>query len=121
MDLKRLLIGTVVGAVVLFVLGWLFWVVLFAEFFEGVAGSAVGVPKEVPVLWAQVLGLLSLSALYTLVIQWRGDSTVMDGLKTGAIVGFLLWFGVDFILFGLQNVTTLTGAIVDPILELVRT
>ena len=121
MDLKRFLTGTVVGGVVLFVLGWLFWTVLFAGFFEGQMGSATGVLKEPPVIWAEILGILSLAALYTLVIQWRGDSTVMDGLKTGAIVGFLLWFGVDFILFSFQNVGTLTGSIVDPILELVRT
>ena len=121
MDLKRFLTGTIVGGVVLFVLGWLFWMVLFAGFFEGVAGSATGVPKEPPVMWAFILGTLILAALYTLVIQWRGDSTIMDGLKTGALVGFLLWFGVDLILFSAWNVTTLTGVIADSILELVRT
>jgi hypothetical protein len=121
MDMKRLLTGTIVGGVVLFVLGWLFWTVLFAGFFEGQMGSATGVPKEPPVWWAQVLGTLALAVLYTLVIQWRGDSSVMDGIKTGAIMGFLIWFGVNFILFSVWNVNTLSGAIVDPILELVRT
>jgi hypothetical protein len=81
----------------------------------------MAVPKDPPVMWAQILGTLSLAALYTLIIQWRGDSTVMDGLKTGAIAGFLLWFGVDIILFSVWNVSTLTGAISDSILELVRT
>ncbi len=71
-------------------------------------------------MWAQILGTLALAALYTLVIQWRGASTIMDGIKTGALVGFLVWFGVDFILVSVQNVNSLTGAIVDPILELVR-
>lgn len=121
MDVKRFLTGTVVGGIVLFVLGWLIWMVIFAGFFEGQVGSAVGVPKDAPVWWAHVVGTLSLAALYTLAIQWRGDSTVMDGLKTGAIAGFLLWFGVDLILFSLWNVSTLTGAISDSILELVRT
>ena len=121
MDLKRFLTGTVVGGVVLFVLGWLFWMVLFAGFFEGVAGSVTGAVKEPPVMWAFILGTLILAALYTLVIRWRGDSTVMDGLKTGALVGFLLWFGVDIILFSVWNITTLTSAIADSILELVRT
>ncbi|MGD8361448.1 MAG: hypothetical protein PVJ04_08465 [Gemmatimonadota bacterium] len=121
MDVKRFLTGTIVGGVVLFVLGWLIWMVLFAGFFEGQTGTAMGVPKDPPVMWAQILGTLSLAALYTLIIQWRGDSTVMDGLKTGAIAGFLLWFGVDIILFSVWNVSTLTGTISDSILELVRT
>ena len=44
----------------------------------------------------------------------------MDGMKIGAVVGFLLWFTADFILYGLQNVNNLTVAIADPLLELVR-
>jgi hypothetical protein len=121
MDLKRFLIGTVVGGVFLFVLGWLFWMVLFVGLFEGFAGSATGVPKDPPVMWAFILGTLVLSALYTLAIQWRGDSTLVDGLKTGALLGFLVWFGVDIMLFGVWNVSTLPGVFADSILELVRT
>jgi len=42
-------------------------------------------------------------------------------LKTGAIVGFLIWFGVNMIFYANFNLSNLTGALVDPILELVRT
>ena len=121
MDQKRFLTGTIAGAVILFVLGWLFWTVLFAGFFEGQMGSAQGVPKEPPVWWAQIVGTLALAALYTLIIQWRGASSVIEGMKTGAIAGFLIWLGVDLILFSVWNVNTLGGSLVDPVLELVRT
>ena len=36
------------------------------------------------------------------------------------MAGFLLWFTVDFILYGIQNVSNLTRTFVDPLLELVR-
>jgi hypothetical protein len=36
-------------------------------------------------------------------------------------VGFLVWFGVDFILYGIENVSNLTATIVDPLLEIIRT
>ncbi len=44
----------------------------------------------------------------------------MEGLKVGAIVGFLMWFSADMIFYGIWNVENLTAAIVDSLLELVR-
>jgi len=44
----------------------------------------------------------------------------VEGLKIGAIVGFLLWFTVDLIFYGIWNVSNLTVSIVDPLLELIR-
>ncbi len=66
-------------------------------------------------------GSISYAALLTLAIGTRGDSvTIVDGIKTAAIVGFLLWFTVDFIFYGNFNMSNLTLAVVDPLLELVR-
>ncbi len=121
MDVKRFLIGTIVGTVVLFVFVWLFWMALFADFFADQAGSAVGLMKDPPLMWAMVLGTASLAALCTLITQWRGDVTILDGLKTGAVIGFLIWFGVGMNLFGYWNANTLPGVFADSILELVRT
>jgi hypothetical protein len=36
------------------------------------------------------------------------------------VVGFLLWFTVDFILYGVTNIANLTRTVVDPLLELIR-
>jgi hypothetical protein len=44
----------------------------------------------------------------------RGEDSV------GAIVVFLLWLTADFIFYGYTNLSTLTKAIVDPILDLVH-
>ena len=44
----------------------------------------------------------------------------MEGLKIGAIVGFLMWFGADFIIYGFQNVSNLTATIADSLLELIH-
>lgn len=120
MDAKRLVTGSVVGGIVLFVLGYLFWEMLFAGFFEANAGSATGVSKDPQLMWAVALGTLSYAALLTLAIGSRGSTAIADGVKAGAVVGFLMWFGVDMILYGILNLSTLTGAIADSLLELVR-
>ena len=48
------------------------------------------------------------------------SATIVDGLKIGAIVGFLMWFGVDFIHYRIGNVSNLTATIADSLLELIR-
>ena len=121
MDIKRLIIGTVVGGITLYILGYVIWDMLYAEFFAANAGSATGVTKDPQVIWALGLGTLSYAALLTLAIETRADSaTIVNGLKIGALVGFLMWFGADFIIYGVWNLSNLTATIVDPLLELIR-
>ena len=121
MNIKKLVIGSVVGTVALYVLGYIIWDVLFTDFFAANRGSATGVMRDTQVIWALVAGTLSYAVLITLAIQGRtGPATIMDGLKIGAIVGFLLWFTADFIIYGVANTQTLTSASADSLLELVR-
>jgi hypothetical protein len=119
MDTKRLLTGTVVGGVVAFVTAYLLWGLLLASFFEGQMASA-GLTREAPVLWADAVGTLSIALLVTLVIGWTGGSSMMDGLKTGALVGFLFWLGADLIFYANFNFSTLTGALADSVVELIH-
>ena len=98
MGTKRLLAGTVVGGVVAYAVGYLLWSVLLAGFFEGQMASP-GLTREAPILWAGVVGTLSIAMLVTLAIGWTGGSSAMDGLKTGALVGFLFWLGADLLIY----------------------
>lgn len=121
MDIKRIVIGTVVGGIAMYVVGYLLFDVAFGDFYTTNVGSATGVFREAPLQWAVFLGTLALAALVTLGIESRtGALTVGKGITTGATVGFLLWFGVDFIRYGGTNVPNLTRTIVDPLLEIVR-
>ena len=122
MDTKRLVIGTLAGGIVMYLVGYLTWGVVFADFFAANTGSATGVDRESNIIWAVVLGTPSLAALVTLGVgSQAGGATIMNGFKVGAIVGFLVWFGVDFIHYGAFNLSNLTATIVDPLLKIVRT
>ncbi len=121
MDIERFIIGTVEGAITLYILGYVIFDLVFAEFYAANAGSATGLVRDNPLIWATALGSISYAALLTLAIGTRaGSSTIVEGLMTGAIVGFLLWFTVDFIFYGIFNISNLTLTIVDPLLELIR-
>ena len=78
MDTKKLLVGTIGGGVLMYALGYLTWEVIFADFFAANAGSATGVGRESPLIWAVVLGTLSLAALVTLAIGSAGAVTLLD-------------------------------------------
>jgi uncharacterized membrane protein len=122
MDMKRLVTGTLVGSVTMYLVGYLIWALALADFFAANAGSATGLAREARLFWALALGDLSLAALVTLAVGSRaGSSTIGGGFKIGAIVGFLVWFGVDFIHYANTNAWNLTATIVDPLLEIVRT
>ncbi len=121
MNTKRLVTGTLVGGIILYAVGYLIFDLAFADFYAANAGSATGVARDPQLVWAVALGSLSYAALVTLGIGSRADSSnIGAGVKIGAVVGFLLWFTVDFILYGVTNVANLTRAVVDPLLELVR-
>ena len=121
MDIKRLIIGTVVGAITLYILGYLIWELTFVDFFAANAGSATGVERDPQLVWAIAVGTLSYAALITLAVEARAASTtIVEGLKIGAIVGFLMWFGTDMLFYGFTNISNLTATIADSLLELIR-
>jgi len=121
MNIKRLAVGGVVGTITLYLLGILFWENLFAGFFDGNSGSATGVDRENTIVWAVIVGSLCYAVLLTLALESRSASkTLIDGLKVGVVVGALLWGTADFIIFGVTNLSNLTGTIADTVLEGVR-
>jgi hypothetical protein len=119
---RDLVAGTLVGALTLSATGYvMFWTVLgnFYDYALG-AGSATGVPRESPLIWAVALGALSYSALVTLAIgNYARSRTIGAGMEVGAVIGFLVWFSADFFLYGISNVLNLTSALIDPLLEVV--
>jgi hypothetical protein len=116
MDMKRLAAGTIVGGISVFVMGYLIFGIAVADFYA--ADSIPGTYREAPVLWALALGNLSLAALITLGIESSHRApTVGAGFGTGALIGFLAFFTVDFIIYGVTNIWGLSSTAVDPFLS----
>lgn len=120
MDTKRFLAGTLVGGIVLYAVGYLIFTMAFASFYASNAGAATGVDRPAELMWAVVLGSLGYAALICYAMGARVTPGLGAGAKIGAVVGFLMWFAVDFILYGVQDVSNLTRTMVDPLLEIVH-
>jgi uncharacterized membrane protein len=121
MNTKQWVGGTVGGAVVLFVVGYVIFELLLSDFYASNSGTATDVMRETQIIWAVAVGALAYAAL--ILYAMRGNAATLDvgsGAKVGATVGFLIWACADFTLYGISNINTLTLAIVDPLAELVR-
>lgn len=121
MDMKRIVVGTLVGGIVLYATGYLIFELAFGNFYSANAGSATGVEREAQLQWAFALASFSYAALVTLGMAGRADSLKIGaGIKTGAVVGFLIWVTADFVYYGSTNIANLTRTVVDPLLEIVH-
>jgi len=119
MDSKRFLTGTVVGGIVIFGLGYLVYGMALKSFYDANMGTATGVSREAPLLWAVAVGSFCQAAFLTLVIGWSGASTAAAGFRIGAMTGLLVAASVDFIMYGTSNVSNMTLTIVDPLITLI--
>ena len=119
MTTQRIVLGTVVGGLVLFFLGYLTYGIVFASFFEANAGSASGVNREPFNFVALAIGQLAWGAVLTLILGWSRVSSVAEGVKAGALAGLLFFLGIDLTLYATTNISNLTASLVDPILAAV--
>lgn len=112
----RVLLAALAGGIVAFLSGWIFYVALLGGFFEANAGSATGVMKDPPELWAIFIGSLAWALLYAMIFtKWAGISTLKAGAIAGAWISLLISISFDFTSFGSTNMMNFTATIVDPI------
>ena len=119
--MKKMIMGTVAGAVAFFLLGFLLYAVILGGFYEANLGSATGVMRELRVWWAMLISQLGLAAVVTYVFLHADVATAADGLKTGAVFGLLLSIAISFDLYAVTNWSNATVAFVEPIVSAVRT
>jgi uncharacterized membrane protein len=121
MNTKQWVLGTVIGAVVIYAVGYLIFTVLLGDYYAANSGSATGVMRDSQIVWALAVGALAYAALILYAMRSQaGSVNVVSGMKVGAVVGFLLWATADFSLYGITNMSNLTVTMLDPFAEVVH-
>ncbi len=118
---KNSIIATLAGTVSLFLLGWIFYGLLLMDFYMQNAGSATGVSREESdmVWWALVLGNVFQAYFLVYIFErWGNVTSFIEGLKGGAVIGFLLGLGFNLVMYATSNMMNLTAALVDPFVSL---
>jgi hypothetical protein len=115
MNTKKFLIGGLVGGIVYFFLGYLFYGTLLAGFFHSNAGTATGVDRAMDQFewWSLVLGNVLSGCLLSYIFVKSNISSAGSGLITGAVIGLLMAAAYDFISYGVSNLMTTTSVLGD--------
>lgn len=121
MDIKRLAIGTIVGGIVLHILGYLIFDVAAAGFYAANQGPASGAFRDVPMQGSMFVANLAYAALITLGLLSRGTvPSIGAGALIAAVIGFLVWLQADVFIYSYTTIRPLPVVIVDPLLEFVH-
>ena len=115
MTTQKLLVGTIVGWVVLFFLGYLIFGILLMDFFRANAGTATGVEKMPLNLVSIGIGQLAAAAGLTYILSSAGVRSIGQGATIAGVVGLLFFLGVDLTMFGTTNTNNLTSSLVDAV------
>lgn len=115
MNTKKFLIGGIVGGIIYFLLGWVFYGNLLSDFFMKNAGSATGVSRAMDqfIWWSLALGNIFGGFLLAYVFIKSNVNSISGGLVTGAIVGLFTSLSYDLIMYGTSNLMTSTGVMGD--------
>lgn len=118
MNTTKVLLATVVGGIVYFLLGWLTYGILFADTFT----PPPTVARTEMVLWPMIVSCLVWALLITYVCaKWAGVKTATGGAMVGGIIGLLTSAAADLGMYSMYNFMTLPGSLGDIVLNAVLT
>ena len=121
MDFKKLIAGTITGGIVFFFLGWLIYGNLLADFMKANPGKATGVDRtDMDFMYLAIGNLLS-GLLIAYIFAKAGVGTLVNGLVTGAVLGFLMSSSYDCIMYGTTFVASKKWIMADVIAYTVLT
>ena len=118
--MKRVGLAVLTGSVVLFVLGFVIYVVLLGSFYEDHLGSATGVLRDVPIGWAMIVSHVGLASMLAFVLVHADASSAVDGLRVGGAFGLLFGVAVAFDLYAVTNWSVLPVPFIEPLVTATR-
>lgn len=115
MKTKRIVIGTLVAGVTMFLLGWLIYGILLMPFMDDSAFKEFMRAEEDMIWWAMIASNLAWGLILTLVLEWSNVFTPGGAAKIGAIFGLLAGLGFDLSFYSMTTMfdTNVPFIIVD--------
>lgn len=115
MDSKKFLVGGITGGITNFLLGWVVWGMLLAEFMQSHMKTYEGLMRgeEHMLMWAMVVANLSYGFLISFVLSKANINSAGGGATAGAVIGLFLAIFFDFILHAQMDLMNTTAILVD--------
>jgi hypothetical protein len=116
MNTNKLVLGTLIGGIAVFLSGWLLYGIVFANALASAMPKMHAAQKE-PDMVAMLLGNMALAFLLAYVFErWAGIRTFIGGLIGGATIGLLAALGYDGMFHATTNLMTWNGLILDTLI-----
>ena len=112
----KILRGTIFGGIAYFLLGWLFWGILFMDYMSANMNKCTSRPEGEMIWWAIILSNMVAALLLTLILSWSKAYGFIDGLKKGALFGVLFASIIDFSTWSMTTMYNNLGTIMIDIL-----
>ncbi|MEW6701166.1 MAG: hypothetical protein AB1298_00460 [Bacteroidota bacterium] len=105
MNTKKILLGGIAGTVAYFLLNWLVYGILIADFMAKYSNPSVMRSQEemMNYIWAMVISNCASGFLIAFILGWSNKMNAMEGAKIAGIVGLLFALAVDFAFYALST------------------
>ena len=114
----KIIRGTLFGGIAYFLMGWLVWGILLMDFYTANFNQSTNRAEMEMIWWAMIVSNLTMALLLTLFLKWSGAKVIVDGLKTGAIFGFLFSLSLNLSFYSMTTMfNNFTAIIVDVIVN----
>jgi hypothetical protein len=110
----KILRGTLFGGITFFLLGWLVYGILLADFSLSNYNQCMNRSMTDMVWWALIVSNLVYALLITLVLKWSGATSFIDGLRMGALFGLLFSISIDLSFYSMMTYfNNISGMVAD--------
>lgn len=116
MNTNKFLVGGIIGGIVYFLLGWLVWGMLLADFMNQhttEAGKAVMKAEGDMIWWALIVANILWGLVLSYVLVKAGVSSAAAGASTGAVFSLLIAAGMQCFYYAMMNMSDTTWMAVD--------
>ena len=118
MNSQKFIVGGIVGGILYFLLGYVFYGLLLKSFFDS---NGMAVNMDNVKWWAMIVGNLAGGFLLAYILSKGNVSTAGAGAGTGFVVGLLMSLSFDLVMFGIGKGMELKGVAADVAVAAVMT
>jgi len=116
MNSQKFIVGGIVGGIVYFILGYVFYGLLLKSFFDS---NGMAVNMDAMVWWAMIVSNLAAGFLFAYILSKSNVSTAAGGAGVGFIVGLLMALSYDLAMYAIGHGMELRGIAADVALNAV--
>jgi len=118
MNSQKFIVGGIVGGILYFLLGYVFYGLLLKSFFDS---NGMAVNMDNMVWWAMIVGNFAGGFLLSYILSKGNVSAAGAGAGTGFVVGLLMSLSFDLMMYGVGKGMSLKGIAADVAIAAVMT